>query len=639
MPYGFNGKLLRVNLTNRYLKVEEKSDSFYRRLLGGRNVAAYLMLQEISPEVKPLDPENKIIFTTSVLTGTPIPGTSRFTVAAKSPLTGGYGESEAGGWWGPELKFAGFDAIIVEGRSKEPVYIWIDNGNVEIRSAEKLWGKETGIVQEEIKKELGDEKIKVLQIGPAGEKLVKYAAITNELRHWCGRTGLGAVMGSKNLRAIAVRGTSHVAMKEKDGVLEYTKWFARNVGKHPGLQDLMELGTAKNVIPLNEMGLLPTSNFRKGSFKEAKGISGEEIKNNISAKRDSCYACPIRCKRVIDYHEEGLDIDERYGGPEYESIGSLGSNCEIGDGIIVCKANELCARYGLDTISTGVTIAFAMECMEKGIITEKDTGGIKLQFGNGRALLDMIEKIARREGFGDILAEGSYRAAEIIGNNSKQYSMTVKRQELPAHEPRGKWGVALGYAVSPTGADHLVAAHDTWFENEGHPEVRLSFIDISDVSVFGINKPVQAETLNEEKVRLFAHLEYLWGIYNVLDLCIFVGVPEYRMMTIEQLIELISYVTGWKLSFWELMKISEKGINMARLFNIKHGYNQPHFNDQLPDRLFAPLENGAHKGERIDRDEFNKALIIYYQIRGWTQDGVPTYGKFVELGIEEVYEL
>jgi len=639
MAYGYMGQIVRINLTDRVVKIEKLNENFYRKFLGGRNIAAYLMLQEISPEVKPLDPENKIIFTTSVLTGTPIPGTSRFTVAAKSPLTGGYGESEAGGWWGPELKFAGFDAIIVEGRSREPVYIWIDNGNVEIRSAQKLWGKETGIVQEEIKKELGDEKIKVLQIGPAGEKLVKYAAITNELRHWCGRTGLGAVMGSKNLRAIAVRGTSHVSMKEKERVIEYTKWFARNVVQHPGLRDNMELGTAKNVIPLNEMGLLPTSNFRKGSFKEAEGISGEEIRDNISAKRDTCYACPIRCKRVVGYQKNGLEIDERYGGPEYESIGSLGSNCEIGDAIIVCKANELCARYGLDTISTGVTIAFAMECMEKGIITEKDTGGIKLKFGNGQALLEMIEKIAKREGFGDILAEGSYRAAEIIGKNSKQYSMTVKCQELPAHEPRGKWGVALGYAISPTGADHLIAAHDTWFENEGHPEVRLSFIDISDVSVFGIFKPIKAETLNEEKVRLFAHLEYLWGIYNVLDLCIFVGVPEYRMMTIEQLIDLIKYVTGWKISFWELIKISEKGINMARLFNIKHGYSQAHFKDQIPDRFFTPLENGAHKGERIDRDEFDKSLIIYYQIRGWTRDGVPTYGKFVELGIEEVYEL
>ncbi|MDK2878925.1 MAG: aldehyde:ferredoxin oxidoreductase [Thermoanaerobacteraceae bacterium] len=635
MAYGYNGKILRIDLSSGVITIEEKEESFYRNLLGGRNIAAYMMLKEIPKDANPLGPENKLIIATSVLTGTPIPGSSRFTVAAKSPLTGGFGESEAGGWWGPELKFAGYDAIIVEGRAPKPVYIWIKNEKVEIRDAEHLWGKETGIVDEEIRKELGDSRIRVLQTGPAGENLVKYAAITNELRHWCGRTGLGAVMGSKNLRAIAVRGTQNVLMKDKHKVLEFCRWFSQNVKNHPGLSDNRELGTAKNVIPLNEMGLLPTYNFRRGSFEYAKEISGEKIRDTILVDRDACYACPVRCKRVVGYKGSDMVIEERYGGPEYESIGSLGSNCGIKDAKTVCKANELCARYGLDTISTGVTIAFAMECFEKGIITQEDTDRIELKYGNGEALLKMIEKIAKREGFGNILAEGSYRAGKIIGKGAEKYSMSVKRQEFPAHEPRGKWGVALQYAISPTGADHLVAAHDTWFMNEGHPEIRLSYIDISDVNVFGIREPVSNVTLNSKKVRLFAHLQYMWSLYNVLDLCIFIGVPEYRMAKFEQIVDLINHVTGWNISFWEAVKMGEKGITMARLFNIKHGISSEE--DTLPERLFEPLENGAYKGVAIDREEFNKALKTYYQIMGWDEKGVPTYGKLVELGLEELY--
>jgi aldehyde:ferredoxin oxidoreductase len=277
-----------------------------------------------------------------------------------------------------------------------------------------------------------------------------------------------------------------------------------------------------------------------------------------------------------------------------------------------------------------------MECFEKGLITTKDTDGIKLNFGNSQALLQMIEKIVRRDGFGDLLAEGSYRAAKKIGKGAERFSMTSKKQEFPAHEPRGKWGVGLQYAVSSTGGDHLVTAHDTWFELEPHPEKRLAFIDISDMNVFGIRETIPATSLNEKKVQLFSYLELLWSLNNVIDLCIFVAVPEYRMMTLEEMINLINYVTGWDISFWETMKISEKGINMARLFNVKHG--KTYKDDNLPERFFEPLENGPLKGMAINREEFNKALKIYYQIRGWSSEGIPTYGKFVELGIEDLYK-
>lgn len=634
MPYGYMGKIARINLTNLKVVIEELNEEFFKKYLGGRNIASYYMLKEISPNADPLGPENKLIITTSVLTGTMIPGSARHTMAAKSPLSGGFGESEAGGFWGPELKFAGYDGLIIEGKSVKPTYIYINDNDINIKSALHLWGKETGEVQDIIRKENNNKKIRVLQTGVAGENLVRYAAVTNELNHWCGRCGLGAVMGSKNLRAIAVRGTKKVKIKNKNNVLEFCKWFSSNIKNNIGLSYKAKYGTASSVVALDAVGLLPTNNFRNGSFKYAESIGGEKLFEELLIKRGSCFACPIRCKRVVGYKDDNILVEEKYGGPEYESIGSLGSSCGIKDLKTICKANELCARYGLDTISTGMTLSFAMECYKKGLISKLDTDGIELEFGNDNALLQMIEKIAKREGFGNILAEGSYRASEIIGKGAKKYSMTVKKQEFPAHEPRGKWGVALGYAVSPTGADHLVAAHDPWFETEPDKDNDLTYMDISPMYYFGIRKPIKSKSLSPEKIRLFVHLQYLWSLYNVLDLCIFIGVPEFRMTSIDQIRELVNNVCGWDLSLWELIKIAEKGIHMARMFNYKNNILSD--KDNLPERMFEPLESGVQIGAKINRDEFEESLKTYYEMMGWNKKGIPTLGKLSELGIEDL---
>lgn len=634
MPYGYMGKIARINLTNLKVVIEELNEEFFKKYLGGRNIASYYMLKEISPNADPLGPENKLIITTSVLTGTMIPGSARHTMAAKSPLSDGFGESEAGGFWGPELKFAGYDGLIIEGKSVKPTYIYINDNDINIKSALHLWGKETGEVQDIIRKENNNKKIRVLQTGVAGENLVRYAAVTNELNHWCGRCGLGAVMGSKNLRAIAVRGTKKVKIKNKNNVLEFCKWFSSNIKNNIGLSYKAKYGTASSVVALDAVGLLPTNNFRNGSFKYAESIGGEKLFEELLIKRGSCFACPIRCKRVVGYKDDNILVEEKYGGPEYESIGSLGSSCAIKDLKTICKANELCARYGLDTISTGMTLSFAMECYKKGLISKLDTDGIELEFGNDNALLQMIEKIAKREGFGNILAEGSYRASEIIGKGAKKYSMTVKKQEFPAHEPRGKWGVALGYAVSPTGADHLVAAHDPWFETEPDKDNDLTYMDISPMYYFGIRKPIESKSLSPEKIRLYVHLQYLWSLYNVLDLCIFIGVPEFRMTSIDQIRELVNNVCGWDLSLWELIKIAEKGIHMARMFNYKNNILSD--KDNLPERMFEPLESGVQIGAKINRDEFEESLKTYYEMMGWNKKGIPTLGKLSELGIEDL---
>ena len=627
MPYGYTGKVLRVDLSREKVWIEEPDELFYRKYMGGRAIVAYYLLKELETGIDPLSPNNIIVFATSVITGAPFPGNSRYTIAAKSPLTLGYGEAEAGGFWGPELKFAGYDAVVIKGRADSPVYIWIHNEDAEIRDARKLWGMITGDIQSAIRKELNDDRVRVACIGPAGEKMVRFACVISDLRHAAGRTGLGAVMGSKNLKAVAVRGTGKIKIKDPNKIREFSRSFFEKFKDHPLAYILHDLGTAKNVLPLNEMGLLPTRNFHNGYFEKAEEISGEKMKETILIRREACYGCGVACKRVVKVNEP-YTVDPQYGGPEYETIGTFGSLCQISDLKAIAKANELCNKYGLDTISTGLTIAFAMECYENGIITKKETDGIDLKFGNAQAMVKLVEDIALRRGLGDILAEGSMRAAKKFGSKAEDLAMHVKGQELPAHEPRGKWAVGLGYAVSPTGADHLQAAHDVCFDSEGE------YVD--HLSPLGILEPVKSQSLGPRKMRLFCYLQCLWSLYNVLDLCIFVGFPEYPgLFTISDLPKIVKAVTGWETSVYELMKAGERGINMLRIFNMREGFTRN--DDSLPERLFKPLESGALKGTYIPKTEFEKARVLYYEMMGWDpQIGEPTRAKKEELGIGDL---
>ncbi len=383
-----------------------------------------------------------MVIANGLLTGSPVSTATRYVISARSPLTGGYGESEAGGFWGPELKMAGFEAIIIKGKSAEPVYLWIQDGQAELRSAKHLWGRTPLDVQTDIRSELGDDKIRVLQIGPAGENLVRYACITNDLRHFNGRNGMGAVMGSKNLRAVAVRGHQRYLSLAHDApaLQALGKRLSQEAVKHPLSWDLQQRGTPGLVEPLNTGGILPTRNFRQGAFEGVDGIKWEAYEKQIFTAKRSCYACAVRCKREVAV--EGKPSE--YGGPEYETVAVFGSDCGVDDIQAVAKANELCNEYLLDSISTGATIAFAMECFEHGLIGLKDTDGIDLRFGNAEAMLAMIGRIARREGFGDLLAQGSRHAAEKIGGEAPFFAIQVKGQELPMHDPRGKIQCGVG---------------------------------------------------------------------------------------------------------------------------------------------------------------------------------------------------
>ncbi len=620
MPYGYNGKILRVDLEKESIRVEEPQEFLYCRFLGGGTLALSYLLKELKPKTDPLGPENILVFSGSVISGTPATGLSRFSVAAKSPLTGGFGEAEAGGWWIPELKFAGFDAIVIKGRAQRPVYLWIHDGEAELRDASQFWGKFSKEAQEEIRKELGDDRIRIALIGPAGEKLVRVSCILNELKHVNGRNGLGAVMGSKNLKAIAVRGRKRMEVADAESVKRLTKWL-RDTYEEPYFS-IGNLGTSRVTTMLSEQGILPTLNFREGSFAEAEAISGETMAKTILVKRGTCYGCFVRCKREVQVGEPYF-VDPVYGGPEYETVAAFGSMCGIGDLKAISKANQLSNAYGLDTISTGGLISFAMECYEKGILTKGDTAGLDLRFGNVEGMMRMVEMIGKREGLGDILAEGICPAAEKFGKGAERFAIHVKGMPVPFHEPRGKAGVGMGYAVSATGPDHMEYPHDPFWATEA---------GISLLRPLGIFEPVDVFDLGPQKIRIFVYLQQYWNLLNSLGVCMFTAKP-FGPQTLNGIVDYVKAVTGWETSLFDLLKVGERHANMARIFNLREGFTAR--DDTLPDRFFQPMEGGTLKGKKIDREQFSKALETYYEMMGWdSETGVPKRGKLAELDLD-----
>ena len=624
MPNGYNGKIVRVDLTSKTVNVEEPGEIVYRTYLGGGGLASYYLLRELKPGIDPLSADNILIFASSVISGAPIAGMVRFTVAAKSPLTGAYGEAEAGGFWGPELKFSGFDAVIITGKAEKPCYLWIHDGEVEIRSAERIWGLDTGPAQEMIREELKENRARVALIGPAGENRVRFACVVNELKHVNGRTGMGAVMGSKLLKAIAVRGTKKMTSHDPEKLRELSKDLAELIGRHGPNMLLHKMGTSNLIKPLSNQGILPTHNFRTGFFEKAEMISGERMAETIQKHEEGCYACAVRCKRSVEILSGPYATARQYGGPEYETLSSLGSLLCIDDLAAIAKGNELCNRYTLDTISAGVAIGFAMECFEKGILTRSDTDGIEFTFGNPEAMLKGIEWIAfRKPGLGDLLADGVKIAAERIGKGSEKFALHIKGQELPMHDPRGKTGQGLSFAISPTGADHVRAPHDTAFQATGP--------NLEQIAPLGLLEPIPPREMGPRKARNFTYLQFIWSLYESLGVCNFVAGPVWAL-TLPKLVEVVQAVTGWETSLWELMKVGERTATMARVFNLREGFGRK--DDTLPDRLFEPLESGALQGQGLDRGEFEDLLTLYYEAMGWDpKEGVPTRGKLAELNL------
>ena len=621
MTASFHNKILRVNLTDGTTRVEEPGAVYFRRYLGGWNIIADVLLKEVPAGADPLGPENKLVFAPGVLTGLAVSGVSRNAVGAKSPLTGGFGAAEVGGNWGAQLKRAGFDALIVEGAAEKPVYLWIKDGAVEIRDATHLWGQPTKETQAAIREELGDRRAEVAMIGPGGEKLVRYACIMNGTKDAAGRTGLGAVMGSKNLKAIAVRGTQALEGADPETLRTLARGMAEAINSGAKGGTLHKYGTGVGVESGVLSGNLPIRNFRDGEFPGAINLSAEVFMERIGIGMDGCFACAMRCKKIVKA-EAPFVLDPDYGGPEYESFGALGSCCGVDDIVAVAKATELCNAYSLDTIGCGVTIAFAMECFENGLLTLEDTGGIDLRFGNGDALVQMVELIGKREGIGNLLAEGSRRMAEKIGGNSLPYAMQVKGQEYPMHEPRFKRGLAIAYAVSPTGADHCHALHDVGTVNAG-PD---GFLANEGLRALGLLEPIPLEDIGPAKVRatLYNMVRSVAG--NCACLCLFIP------WSTDEQVRLLRAATGWDMSVHELYKVGERALTLARLFNAREGFGPE--DDRLASRSYGPTTSGALAEGGIDPAALEAAMHTYYGMIGWDREtGVPTREKLEELDV------
>jgi len=621
MPNAFWGKVLRVNLTTGDISVDEYDWKWYREYLGGWGLIAYTLLKEVPGDADPLGPENKFIFAPGVMTGIRMGGTGRNAVGAKSPLTGGFGEGDVGGFWGAELKRAGWDGIIVEGASDKPVYLWIKDDQVEIRDAGHLWGKTTGEVEELIREELGDKRIRITQIGPGGENLAMQACVLNDLNHAAGRCGLGAVLGSKKLRAIATRGTQNVPPADPDFIKGMVAWTKEQMETNEVTRILHEYGQAGFTKGQDEAGGLPTRNFKQGQFEGIDKIEGIHMAETMRVKSDTCFACPIACKQVVKSGEP-YNVDPLYGGPEYESVGSLGSCCAVDDLEAICKANELCNAYGLDTIEVGVTIAWAMEAYEKGLLTKEDTAGIDLHFGNGQALVQLTEEMGKNVGFGAWLAKGAYRCAEELGKGSIDFVVHAHKQEVPMHDPRVKYALDIGYAISPTGADHVHNIHDVGFQTEE---------GIKDLHTVGILEPLPFTDLGPAKMRMAKHT-INWGVlWNCVGLCLCYPFDR-RLMA-----QIVNAGTGWDITVMELQEIGERTLDMAREFNHRCGITAA--DDQPPQRFFEPIENGPFEGHKIDRDKFAQALSVYYDMMGWDREtGAQLDWKLYSLGLDWVVE-
>jgi aldehyde:ferredoxin oxidoreductase len=612
MKNGFTGKILRVNLSREKISSETLKENLYRRYFGGRGLISYYLLKELEPKIDPLSPDNLLIFACGPVTGAPISGSGRNSVGAKSPLTCAYGEAEAGGYWGAELKRAGFDAIVFEGKASEPVFLWVNDQQVELRDASSIWGLEIRKSQKNIRSMLEDKRVKVAQIGPGGEKLVRYACVINDMNHVAGRCGMGAVMGSKNLKAVAVKGTGKVKIRKPKRLRKLARWMIANVDKVA--HTLHTYGTGADMDISETLGNLPVRNFREGDFPEVDSISAQAIKKHVRVGMGTCFACVVACKKEVKVTEPWV-VDPEYGGPEYETLAALGSNCGVSDLKAVCKANELCQRYSIDTISTGVSISFATECFERGFLNKEDTEGMDLSFGDAQCMLKLVEMIGERKGIGNLLAEGVKRVAERLPKGAEELAVHVKGQEVPMHDPRLKRGEALGYAVSPTGADHVHNIHDTLL----YPQLPKQYKSL------GILETVPIEDFGFKKIRLYKYVGEWRTLNNFLLMCLFTP------WSVTQKVGIVRAVTGWNTTAFELMKVVERGNILARIFNLREGFTEE--DDWLPPRFFKPKTSGALRKTSVSAQKLQKAKLTYYDMMGWTEEGVPKQSKLEELDI------
>lgn len=608
MLYGYAGKILRINLTTSKITKEDIPEDFYQKYLGGNGFGARLLYTELKPKIDPLSSENILIFATGPLNGAMIPMASKLCAISKSPLTGTFMDGFCSGRIGSELKYAGYDILVIEGKADKPVYLFVDDDIIQLRDGMSLWGKDTFTTQIMIKNELKDENVQVACIGPAGENLVRYACIITEQRA-VGSGGLGAVMGSKNLKAIAVRGSKLVSVFNTAKLEQFVQRIIVKIKEEPAAQVLSKYGTAVVTSVLQYIGGLPTKNWQSGIFPDSKALSAETLVDKYTQKNLSCFACMIPCGHY-SVVKEGPYKGAITNGPEFQSIGVFGpltGNKRL-DAIIM--ADRLCDEYGLGQISAGVCISFAMECFERGLITKKDTDGIELRFGNHEAMIKMLRKITYREGIGDILAEGVKRASAILGRGTERYAIHVKGMEMACFCPRVLKTQALGFVVSSKGPSH----------NEVRITAELGRLIPND--------------LKNGLGYLAKELMDWSAIANSLIWCL----SAERILDIklsEEVVEMLNFTTGMDFDKTELVKIAERIHNLERAFNIREGFSRQ--DDVLPERfLKEAIPEGPAKGLKVSKKILNATIDEYYAARGWDKGGKPTMNKLLELGLEDV---
>lgn len=605
--YSYHGKILVINLTSQKVKVEELSPSLLKGYLGGVGLATRLLYQYLPAGSDVFSPDNPLVFASSGLGGTIIPSASKHAVATKSPLTGLIGDSISSSFWSLALKRTGFDALVIIGAAASPTYLFIDNEIVHFKKAEHLWGKGSPETESCIRSELGDSRVTVASIGPAGENLVRYACITNDINRQAGRTGTGAVMGSKKLKAIALRGSRPVQVYNLKEV-ERISFELIKEAQGSGTEKYRVLGTPVNVLVLNRLSALPTRNFQQSSFEKAENVSGEKLAQRYLTKVMACATCPVACGHIY------TAPDGAYPGTQweldYESLFALGSLCGVDDIGGILKAAELCDYYGIDTISTGGCVAWAMECFEKGLLTKEDTDGLELTFGNHTALVAVIEQIGKRQGIGDLLADGVRLASSKLGKGSEHWAMHSKGLEIPGYDPRAMKTLALGFAVGLRGACH---------NRSPAYEVDIS----GQVNRFK-DEPGRGSLVKEQ--------EDFAAVLDSLIICKFMRRCFKDFYA--EIAYLYSQATGMDLTPSELKKAGERINNIKKAFNIREGWKRG--DDWLPPRFFRdPLTAGEGKGTVISEEGLRLMIGDYYQARGWTAEGLIPENKLQALGLED----
>jgi len=603
--YAYTGKILYIDLSARTHRTGVFDDDFAKKYIGGTGFGVKMLLDNLKPGLDPFDPGNPLIYAVGATTGTLVPCTaSKFGVFAKSPATGLLGEAYSTGQFGAELRMAGYDIIVITGKAVKPVYLWIDDNSVQIRDASKLWGQSIWDMEQAIRDELGDQNIRVSGIGKAGENLVRLACLINDRFRAAGRTGLGAVMGSKNLKALAVRGTKDVEIAQPAELQEFCKdLFER--AKGPATAKYRGLGTAANMLILNAQGCLPTRNYQQACFEGIENISGERVNERYVTRIQGCSACPCRCEHIAQVKEG------KYSGAisrvEYEPMMAFGAYCGVDDLEAIIKSLEYCNTYGVDAIGTGIVIGFAMECFERGLISKEDTGGLELVFGNGQAMVEMVRKIACREDIGDLFAEGVKRASEKIGQGSEHFAMHIKGLEMTGYDVRSLKTCALGYAVSRRGGDHQRHGSYGW----------------------DLSGKVDRYSADAGRGKLVMEDEDLYAVIDSMIICKF---TRTIWKIYDDIAKAYSLVSGIPMTADEMGKAGERINNLARILNIREGLTRE--DDTLPPRAMKDLiPSGVSAGNVITSEELDVMLDGYYEARGWTKSGIPEISKLKELGL------